>query len=268
MPNDLTPGIVITLSGGFLFVKGIQSLQKKRVIQNIPTSKVRSLAMGLVEVFGIVCKDNKPIFHAPFSDKECVYYKYKVEQLRQHGKNSSWDTIKQDETSDSFFIQDDTGKVLVNPKGAEMTIPITFNYEARNGMGFSSTKFPTPTLDAFCKANKILQTNTFNVPIVGSVNVQGGGSYRFTEECIPLEHELYVLGTAGDNPHVEDLKAQDNSSNIMIQKGKNDPMFYISDKSEKDTLSSLGGAAILGIGGGLLAIAVGLYLLFLNMGIL
>ena len=54
------------------FWKGFQTLQKRRLIQNTPTSKVRSLAMGLCEVYGQALPYKENILKSPFSGADCL----------------------------------------------------------------------------------------------------------------------------------------------------------------------------------------------------
>jgi hypothetical protein len=44
--------VIAVAAGVYLFYRGFRKLQRKRLILNIPTSKVRSASMGLVEVNG------------------------------------------------------------------------------------------------------------------------------------------------------------------------------------------------------------------------
>jgi hypothetical protein len=57
-----------------------------------------------------------------------------------------------------------------------------------------------------------------------------------TEKYILPEKKLYVLGTAGDNPFVEEGSSEQNAADIMIQKSTN--RFIIHDKSEKIVIES------------------------------
>ena len=44
---------IIGFFGGiYFFIKGFIWLKQKRLIENIPTSTVRSLAMGMAEIYG------------------------------------------------------------------------------------------------------------------------------------------------------------------------------------------------------------------------
>ena len=108
--NAIIWGIFCLGAGIFLFYMGFKWKKQKRLIEDTPTSKVRSLAMGRVEVFGAVQKARK-IFQSPFSGTNCVWCKWMVEEYRRQGKHSRWVTIASGLLSDYFYLKDDTGSV-------------------------------------------------------------------------------------------------------------------------------------------------------------
>jgi hypothetical protein len=119
-------------AGIFYFIKGLLWFKEKRLIEDIPTSTVRSIAMGLVEVNGQALPFKQSILRGPFIKKDCVHYKCTVEKL-VHSVNredsSDWESIKTEEKGDYFYIQDDTGKVLVNVRGAEYKVPADYQLQ-------------------------------------------------------------------------------------------------------------------------------------------
>jgi hypothetical protein len=54
-PNNdgIIAAAIGALAGVYLFYRGFRLLQRKRLILNTPTSKVRSASMGLVEINGL-----------------------------------------------------------------------------------------------------------------------------------------------------------------------------------------------------------------------
>lgn len=68
------------------------------------------------------------------------------------------------------------------------------------------------------------------------------GNRKWTEYAILPNDTAYILGTAGDNPHVQEATGQKNTEDIMIQKGKFRP-FYISNELEKGVTKKLGRTA-------------------------
>jgi hypothetical protein len=234
-------GIIVLVMGFVLFLVGFIFLRKKRLIENTPTSKIRSLAMGLVEVYGEVVPAKEVVLKSPLQNKDCVYYHYTVEEYRQSGKNSRWVTLENNTKSVEFFLRDDTGTVLVNAEGAEIEIPMDFESKTR---------------PSFFKMSVNMGPLGFSL---------GEPQRRYREWLIEPKDKLYIMGNAGDNPFVDEGTATENVADIMMQKGG--PMFYITNKTEKDVVSSFGWRVGGFLGGGFLMILGGLaaILKYLNM---
>ncbi|MFC1722603.1 GIDE domain-containing protein [Nanoarchaeota archaeon] len=224
--------IVFFFVGGFVFFKGFVWMRQKKLIENIPTSKIRSLAMGLVEIKGKVLKGEK-VLSSPFSSKPCVWYKYKIEEYRKQGKNSRWVTIKHGREGVHFKLQDNTDDVLVDPEGAQIDIPQDGQFKSGVGNGAPAM------IQQFCDAQGIRTKGWF-------FNRQ----MKYTEYFIEPGDDLYIIGTAGDNPFVDDTTGKKNVDDIMIQKGKNEKFYYISDKGEKGVLKTLKWKVFGGLAGG------------------
>ncbi|MBS3125294.1 hypothetical protein J4211_03510 [Candidatus Woesearchaeota archaeon] len=199
MAKDPLPYAFFGLVGGAVLIMiGFKQWRIKRLVENTPTSKVRGIAMGFVEVCGTVSKPFKQYLVGPFTGKECVYYSYKIEEERQGSKGRRyWATIRSDVQSIPFFAKDNTGAVLVDPKGA---------------------------IKLFSEKNNLRLSGLF-----------GSRPLRFTETHLAPNDIIYILGTAGDNPYVKEGRAVNGVEDVMIQKGKHSP-YYISDKGEKDVL--------------------------------
>ncbi len=110
--------------GFWLFFRGFKLLRLERLIRNTPLSKVRSMAMGSVELFGLahaVQKIVDPIYSLP-----CVFFKIRAEERRGSGKHAKWVTIfNSDSSAVPFYLDDSTGRALVVPSGADLQRPPT-----------------------------------------------------------------------------------------------------------------------------------------------
>lgn len=85
----------------------------------LATSKIRSMAMGLVELAGVAEKAHP--LKDPIYQQECAYFKVKVEEERGSGKHRRWVTIfNVDSSAVPFYVKDSTGKALVMPNGADL----------------------------------------------------------------------------------------------------------------------------------------------------
>ncbi len=245
--------------GGIIFVwKAFHDFQKSQLIQNTPTSTVRGLAMGFAEVEGEVIPMQKTLLVSPFTNKKCVYYHYTIEERRGSGKSAHWATIRDEKQYIPFSIEDKTGRVVVDARGAEFSIPDSLSYDG----GFG--KAPKVAQD-FCKREKINGGGIVTVPILGSAEMFK--RMRFHEMNIAPGDHLFVLGTAQDNPDVEEGTSIKGHEDIVIGKGGQKNIFYISNKSEKETLADLNAWKLFGAIG-ILAFFGGLAILFLSVGIL
>jgi hypothetical protein len=132
--NDIKARILIysvigVVAGIYLFFKGFFMLWKKRLIENVPTSKVRSLAMGLVELQGTAIPD--VLLTGPYTKTPCVYYHIIIERLVRSKNSSHWVKEFEMKTDIPFFLQDDTGSVVIDPKDADTNLPL--RYTSREG---------------------------------------------------------------------------------------------------------------------------------------
>ena len=74
--------LMLFFGGLALFYSGLKKLQRDRLIANMPTSKIRSMAMGIVELYGAI-QTYEETLTAPFSGKECVYCRVSVSEWRR-----------------------------------------------------------------------------------------------------------------------------------------------------------------------------------------
>jgi hypothetical protein len=109
-------GVLASFVASFLFWSGLHFVRLKRKIENTPTSKVRSMAMGMVEVHGQARRQYALV--APMTQSACIYYR-----LRKYrrDKNNKWKLVKDVDSSHvAFQVDDGTGRVLVEPRGASV----------------------------------------------------------------------------------------------------------------------------------------------------
>ncbi len=115
------------------FVFYVVHYRTQMVILDTPTSKVHGVFIGRVEVQGIAECDN-PV-RAYLSDIECVWSRYQVHELCVRATNRGKKTLLKDEwvmiteriTSTPFYLRDDTGSILVDPKNATVICDKVFS---------------------------------------------------------------------------------------------------------------------------------------------
>ncbi|MBI5389438.1 hypothetical protein HZB01_03600 [Candidatus Woesearchaeota archaeon] len=210
--------------GLFMFFGCLEWFKVKRIIENTPTSKIRSLAMGIVEIAGSVILSKNNLIKSPFFQTSCAYYKYWIEGYDNRGKNRAWRIIAMGEHHTLFFLKDETGMVTVDPKGAIFNIE---KYEVSTDSQLLQN--PSPSVKSILDEKKLsyaLLTDRYS-------------QFRCTEQRIATGDKLYILGSAGKNPFVKQGEAQENVQGIMMQQGKNEKLYYISDSPEKKILQDI-----------------------------
>jgi hypothetical protein len=114
--------VVVLAAGGaaFGFWRGFRWWHQARVIEDTPTSRVRSAVQGYVELTGRGrLLPGEPIL-APLSGITCTWWSYQIEEYRSNGKTRSWHTVATGTSESLFCLEDDTGRCLVDPEGAEV----------------------------------------------------------------------------------------------------------------------------------------------------
>ncbi len=110
-------GAIPFAGAGLMFWGGFYFLRLKRQIENTPTSRVRSVAMGMVEVKGQAIR--RYALLSPMSHTPCVFYR--LTRYRRD-RNDQW-RISSVSSSDNvpFLLADETGRVEVDPTGCRVT---------------------------------------------------------------------------------------------------------------------------------------------------
>ncbi len=171
-------------AGVYLFCHGFQLLQRKRLIMNTPSSRIRSAAIGLVEVSGLATGPYSLI--APITGVPCYFYRTIVWQWKRRGKSSSWVKEADESMHVPFYLDDSTARVLVNPQGAELEIHRDFQEEFSHSLFSSSLEIPANIL-GFLTAH----------------GVDTSAKVKIEEYCIKPKNALFVLGTLAGNPGIE-----------------------------------------------------------------
>ena len=151
-----------------------RSLHRARIIEDMPTARLRSAPQGYVELEGAGRLLDGPPIVGPLTGTHCLWYRYKIEHQETNqdsrGRRSShWNTL-QSGTSDALFLLDDgTGRCIIDPDGAEVSV-------ASRDVWYGHDEFP--------RRGPPRNKSWFRL---------GSGDYRYTEERL-MPGPLYVLG--------------------------------------------------------------------------
>lgn len=146
-------------------------LTRARLIEDIPTSRIRSAAQGYVELEGIgELMRGEPIL-SPLTETLCTWYCCKVEERTGSGNKQRWRTVSSYLSEELFQLSDGTGVCVVDPEGATV-IP------SEKLVWYGNTASP---------GRAPLHTGRWS-------GLLGSGDYRYTEERMLPGDPLYALG--------------------------------------------------------------------------
>ncbi len=276
--SDISIAAVVGFGAGlFWFIKGFRVFREYRVLADTPEIPIRSVAMGLVEIHG-KAKGLQTVL-SPVTKTPCFFYKVDIERWFSDKNGGHWSHAATQAEGTRFYLEDVTGKVLVDAHGAEYDLIQTAKRETGRGFGGSPSRLfggsRDPTLatgsgisdaDLLNYVEAVISTGRGSFSLSGGNLLSGLGMgsahrYRLSEYCILPEQSYDVAGTCIENPD-----AQDEHDRNMIVKGQNEPTFVISWRSEKELKSRLRNRAALHIFGGAALSAVCLAVLLFRFG--
>ena len=172
------------LGGMYLFYRGFRLLQRKRLILNTPASKIRSASMGLVEISGSAT--GPYVINSPLKQTTCYYYRTVAWQYKQRGKDSDWVKVAEETLHVPFYMDDGSGRLLVDPSGAEMDLQCGFHEEYNRSILLGGPDMPGSVYSFLSRHG-----------------VESGRRIKVEESCISPKDSLFVLGTLSQNPGLD-----------------------------------------------------------------
>lgn len=191
----------VLMVAGFIFA--FISWHKVRVIEDTPTSRIRSAHQGFIELVGNAEKLGFEPLHAPITMTPCVWYRYKVEERGTGEGNTqaaNWSTIQSGQSEAMFLLDDETGKCLIDPEGAQI-IPTT------RDVWYSDSSNSMTDIPLFTRKSK---------------SFIFGGRYRFTEERIEQGDHLYVIGNFHSQSAEADMPTKEEALRELLNQWKKD----------------------------------------------
>lgn len=261
--------LVVFGGGLFAIYWGWTRYRRYTLVRDTPTASVRSMPVGRVELEGRARVAERAL-DAPFTDEQCLYADWHVEEYRYDPDDNDhdWVTIASGSLATPFFLEDDTGRVLVKADESA-DFDLTDDHSTTVRVGGSET--PPPAVAEFVgddSADWDLAEFLGN-PTGAIADALGGGGTighssnrrRYVQTLLPVDEPVYVFGSAEPVPvsEVPDRDAGENEDLLAVVADGPTGLFLVSDRKEGALESYYSKMAPLAILGGLAASAVGLY---------
>ncbi len=216
---------LMIVMGAVVFFVAFKQYREYRILADAPKAKVRSMPMGLVHLKGKATGD--PLT-SPLTGTRCFTFKADIAEwvktrTRKGGTKWAWRTTAGDDDLRQFYLDDGTGRALVQPGGAEQGIDLqrTFSCEIGKDGHFKWVR-PAPGISSPTEQavwawihgahRRKLADKAFDLE-AGSV--QGVDPARAKEIMLQVLNATRQVESLGAVPRVESLGAlQDRASGL------------------------------------------------------
>jgi E3 Ubiquitin ligase len=170
--------LVLGLAGAaiYSFADCFVNWRKNRVVEDLPTSRIRSAAQGYVEFAGrgVMLPDTEN--KAPLSGIPCAWWRYTIEHRGWGGGSRSWSAVASDISTAPFLLDDGTGRCLVDPRGAEV-------FANAKDVWYGDSEWPDVRMPSW-------------PGIAGWIaDACATGKYRYTEHRLQSPTPVYAVGS-------------------------------------------------------------------------
>ena len=240
------------VAGVYSFFRGFRFLGRKRLIENIPTSKIRGAAMGPLEVCGKIIGPYTLI--SPLSQLDCFYYRATIWISPENKRR--WTKVAEEAVCVPFFVEDGTGRLMVDPSGAELELACDFegaDVEAAHVRPFLERHGLSPVSSIRLEERCIHPSDTLFVLGVlgerlrerlGNLDLEGSRVVTLSREAADLQRRgaleaMHVRVPEYDPAISSDEEKFDTSPPVLLQAGDHKEPFFISQNSQRRVLEEL-----------------------------
>jgi E3 Ubiquitin ligase len=249
-------------AGLLFFFRGLRYYRETLVVADTPAIPIRSVAMGLVQIHGMA--KGEGAFPSPVSGVPCYAFKVQIERWRRNTNRRGWVHYRTDVNGTHFYLEDPTGHVQVDPRGADLDLLKNCRRTVPEGSwsAWTDKEADFPSTDA---DDALMEVRSDDDLLEYAQGVGGDitNRFRFTEYCVVPGKEYDVLGTCVENPHPNGPDDRN-----LITKGQNEQTYLVSSKVAgqlerslywKSALMVWGGVALTAVCAGLILSEFGLF---------
>ncbi len=174
----------------------VRNLKRARLIEDTPTSRIRSAPQGYVELHGFARRDEAEPLLAPLTQTPCLWYRYRIEREERGNRHRSWRVVESGISERAFRLDDDSGHCSVLPQRAEVT-------PTRRQQWRGNRRHP-------------LKATPDGLPGLLKGVLTAGSRYRYTEERLHDGDWLYLTGWfESTHPPSAEVQAAERSRQLL-----------------------------------------------------
>jgi hypothetical protein len=175
--------------GIWFFFCGVQLFAHKESSGRAPKVTISAAVAGLAAVAG---KATGPrTLASPISGKPCYVYRASIWQLHESVAKKEWKNVAEETGHLTFLVEDETGRLLVEPGGAELDL--------RQNL---SEEFLGPSVSSVQEADKPSNKSAVSEAVASFLARNGVALDRPTrveEYCLQPEAQVVITGTIAKN---------------------------------------------------------------------
>ncbi|MAT49963.1 MAG: hypothetical protein CMK32_02115 [Porticoccaceae bacterium] len=191
----LSVAVIAALAGLLL---SLRNIRRARLIEDMPTSRIRSASQGYVELMGLASAGETPMLRAPLTDRPCLWWRYTIEKQEKSGKSTRWRVIEKGQSPEPFQLDDGTGLCRIEPAGAEIRCQHRQRWHGSERRPGAASRPITARVLGF------------------------GGRFRYTEFRIRDGDPLYILGHFVSDATGQRVMSVDQIAGRLIRQWKQD----------------------------------------------
>lgn len=181
----------------------VTRLRRAHIVEDIPTSRVRSASQGYVELQGRSGNLPGPPVVSPLTGTHCCWWSYRVDQKvvrqRRGRTETSWQSISRGTSDEPFLLVDDTGECVVDPWGADVMAVTRERWYGDQRQ-----------------------------PSAGARRSRYRGRYRYSEKRLEANGPLYAIGWFRTERSSIDHQRQDDEVRELLSHWKRDQAALLS----------------------------------------
>lgn len=179
--NGITIFFWLFLAGFLSFRHGFIQYRNRLAVSGTATAKATSAAIGLAELSG---RGHAAASAAPITGTPCLFWKVEVRQWQTQSKRRGWQRkLERSYRVDTLELEDETGRVLVWTRGAEI-IPVKRVWRSADG-------------NAPDAAVRLVAAAGLQWPPPSSRHPM-----QIIEQCVERDAPLYVMGTLAERRQI------------------------------------------------------------------